>query len=230
MANVEAESDGPWYTHLFGWLSAALVVMASVGFVFVLLFILYIQLDAIEHSAKVTPISSDIMKIDPDLSVEKLELIGQLYMESDAQFLRTERAQSLVAARLTVMIVAELVGLSLIVLGGAFIFARIRGSSSLEVDGGLPDKASRYSLVSNFPGLFLCGFGAVVVIWALEVSVSDNARITTGDRPLFFPSESFKVGVFAEKDPAADTEAAKISVEICRKNAPDPSKCPEMPP
>lgn len=219
-----SQDRDPAFVLRIGAFAAAVVVVCSIGFVAGMLWLLYFQLDRIETSAHVTPVEGvvGVLTTPPIVDEKKLELLGQLVMESDAQFLRTERAQSLVAARLTVMIIAELIGLSLVVLGGAFIFARIRGEGSLDLSKGT-EVAGK--LLSEFPGLFLCGFGALVVIWALNVSVDENSIISTFDRPLFFPSpyDDFGQGV---KNIALELDQnAKLGDDACRKYGPDPKKC-----
>ncbi|SDB35209.1 hypothetical protein [Bauldia litoralis] len=218
------EDRDPAFTLRVGAFAAGAVVVCSVGFVAGMLWLLYFQLDRIETSARVTPVEAVIGALTtlPIVDERKVELLGQLVMESDAQFLRSERSQSLVAARLTVMIIAELIGLSLVVLGGAFIFARIRGAGSLDLSKGTEVTGK---LLSEFPGLFLCGFGAFVVIWALNTSVDRNSIIRTMDRPLFFPSPYEDFGQRPHDAPEEVKDAANLGDKACLKHAPDPSFC-----
>ncbi len=215
--------EDPAFALRMGNRAAFFVVICSIGFVIGMLLILYFQLNRIENSAHVTAVDAaiDAIVAEPLPEDSKIGLLGQLIMESDAQFLRTERAQSLVGARLTVMIIAELIGLSLVVLGGAFIFARVRGEGNAEFQKGSEIAAK---LASEFPGIFLCAFGTILVIWALNTSVDDNSRTTTTDRPLFFPS-SYEISSYSGNIASRSGRTGESVESICKREAPNPADC-----
>lgn len=225
----DAEHDGkpvredPTFVLRMGNRAASFVVICSISFVLGMLLILYLQLDRIETSARVTPVDAamNALVADPLPEDSKITLLGQLIMESDAQFLRTERAQSLVGARLTVMLIAELIGLSLVVLGGAFIFARVRGEGSVDFTKGSEIVTK---IISEFPGVLLCGFGTLLIIWALDTSVDDNSRTTTTDAPLFFPSLYESRPIQTDRSDQAEVALEAIDL-ICRREAPNPAYC-----
>lgn len=229
---------------LWGNISASLVVFLSITIVLFLLWILHDQIQTIETSANRTDLESFVASQTSDGKYDHARalLLGQLLMESDAQFLRTERAQSLVGARLLVSIGAELVGLTLVVIGGALVLARIRGTTTWQKRPD-NDSNSGYDFASNVPGVVLCGLGAGLVVWALNTSVHDNALQKTTDASLYLTPA---YGVLAERllgdralrqptsnpaTPAGDTDAASADAALtdaakrkkdvdCLKNAP----------
>ncbi|MEQ8701844.1 MAG: hypothetical protein RLT05_35440 [Bauldia litoralis] len=207
------------HDHRFSSWAGAVAVIFSAIFVFAVLVLLYIQVHEIENSTKITSLEQYIEDIPKDDNIEIIKLIGQLYMESDAQFLRSERSQSLVGARLTVMILAEIVGLSLIVLGGAMVFSRVRGQTdiALEQNSTLSQKI-RTRIASEFPGLLMCLFGSLVVIFAVNASI--KTKIETRDGAIYFPSNFSSV---TNIDNDIDNDIAEIN-DICQSNAP-PELC-----
>ena len=183
-----AKAHVPKAVMLWSNMAAVVVVVLSTIIAGYLLYTLHQQIMVIENSANRTDLTSFVnaQTAEKNLSVEKLTLLGQLLMESDAQFLRSERAQSLVGARLLVNIGSVLVGLTLTVIGGALVLARIRGSTTFQQSGPTTGQPT-YEFVSNVPGVVLCVLGAIVVIWTLNVSVHENALQRTTDAALFFP-------------------------------------------
>ena len=222
--NEESNKHFMSISKFINWVGG-LVVFLSIGFVFTMIWLLYNQVRVIEDSASVTSIVESILPIisDSNPTFDELEYVGKLIMESDAQFLRTERAQSLVGARLTVMVVAELIGLCLIVLGGAFIFVRIRGVGSISGEKSTEDgKKQLFQFISDFPGLFLCAFGMLLVIWALNTAIHDNSQTVTTDRPLYFPANNY---IEVTNTPST-LEGQKNLRQGCLQYAYDPAICP----
>lgn len=205
--------DAHWSATIF----SGIVVVGSISFVLVMLYIFNNQLHDIENSAQTTNFDRFIELVGKTDDFKASDIIGisQLYMEKDAQFLRTERSQSLVASRLTVMVIAELIGLCLIVLGSSFIFARIRGKNDLSGSNG----SWSIKLISEFPGVILCAFGTFIVFWALNTSIDENAKISTNDRPLYLPSKVYIDSIkYMTSGGNGDASAVKESGEDFYKN------------
>ena len=106
---------------------------------------------------------------------------AKVILEYDAQFLRTKRAQSLVSAKLFIQAISILAGISLLIMGSSFIFARIKTpNTSAEVE---TEKGTKFKLDSYSPGLFLALFGTIIIICTLVASV--YSKTVTDDRPVF---------------------------------------------
>ncbi len=197
-------------------MAAVFVVLLSVGIVFGILYILFGQIQKIEGPVVRADYSFVIGDKLPTVidDLELLTLVGQLVMESDAQFYRTERAQSLAAARLLVNVGAVLVGLTLVVIGGALILARIRGFSRFQVQSNNADKGT-FDFMSELPGVLLCLLGALVVFVTLHYSVQDNALTKTRDAPLFFPSS--RMEILERIGSLSEVSKAPISQELQQK-------------
>ena len=119
-----------------------------------------------------------------------------LLLEHDAQFLRTKRAQSLVSARLFIQSLSIMSGISLLIMGSAFVFARIKspattidvrtGARSLDEDGNsaLPNSPGFY-FSSHVPGLVLALLGTCIIIFTVDTSRKSTTE--TIDTPLYLP-------------------------------------------
>lgn len=126
-----------------------------------------------------------------------------LLLEHDAQFLRTKRAQSLVSARLFIQSLSIMSGISLLIMGSAFVFARIKspattinvrtGARSLGEDGNsavplaanaLPNSPGFY-FSSHVPGLVLALLGTCIIIFTVDTSRKSTTE--TIDTPVFLP-------------------------------------------
>ena len=186
---------------------------------FAIVLVLHLQVERMEEEVG-SPSFTGVSKMVASRVIEAdgPELQGHLLaaLESDAQYLRSTRAQSGLSARLIVQVVAELVGLSLVVLGGTLIFARIRAeagsnSAELERDGW------KVGLRTTYPGVFLSLAGAVVCIWTLNLTVHDNARIIVQEVPQYVrgavPAALKPPGAYSK----AECEAINLPLPECEK-------------
>lgn len=100
-------------------------------------------------------------------------------MEQDAQILRSERMRNALNSRMAIFVIAEIVALILVALGGVLIFDRIRGAGVNHLS------VKDFTLKSNWPGVVLCGFGTLILFGALVLTTTSGYRLSIWDRPVF---------------------------------------------
>lgn len=148
------------------------------------------------------PKAEAITRLDTDLKTYKnvdADLIARAYLEHDAQYLRTKRAQSLVSAKLFINSLGIMSGILLMTMGSAFIFARIKTpKNNLEIGSGTrltgdsavdaeTAKSRPYLVFASYsPGLFFALFGTILI--AVAVTKSASQPISTSDFPVFLQS------------------------------------------
>lgn len=111
---------------------------------------------------------------------------ARIALEFDAQTLRTTRAQSLVASHLFIQTLALISGLALIVMGSAFVFARIESKTPTTGDGTVGNKTLKVS--TTMPGLVLAGFGSLVI--AATQYAATQYTIETNDGAIYLTTHS----------------------------------------
>ncbi len=117
---------------------------------------------------------------------------ANLMLESDVLFQRTARVQFAVGSRLFISVVAEISALTLIVLGGALVFDRIQGDrEALIVSTKTDTNSNQLSLMSSFPGVLLCFFGAITLIFAMWFPTREEAKISVVDLPVFVHDRNY---------------------------------------
>lgn len=121
-------------------------------------------------------------------------------MEQDAQLLRTDRVRTSMISRLMIFVVAEVVALLLVALGGVLIFNRIESTrDSNEV--GWKDLVFR----TNFPGLIMCGLGAFVIYSTVQMAGGPSLLLRVVDLPVYTKDTNFdrnQLGIVSGQAPA----------------------------
>ena len=182
-------------------LASAAVVLGCLCIAIMLVVQLYVQTNSLNTDPATEALSffteSGLLAED---SLPPME-VARVVLEYDAQFLRTKRAQSLVSAKLFIQAISILAGISLLIMGSSFIFARIKTpntSAEVETEGGTKFKLDSYS-----PGLFLALLGTIIIVCTLVASV--YSKTVTDDRPVFldWPERSYT----AEERQTAKEEA-----------------------
>ncbi|MGB0854854.1 MAG: hypothetical protein ACPGVA_12360 [Pikeienuella sp.] len=198
--------------------ASAFVMIAFTMIVLAIVYVLHLQIERMEARASTPTFDRAVTLLDKQVikpSDDNFEFQLRAAIESDAQFLRSMRAQSGLSARLMVQVVAELVGLSLIVLGGTLIFARIRASAGAET-ATFEGVGLKVAVLTTYPGLILCVVGAAVCAWTLQITVNDNARITTNDGAIY---------ILGKARPATERKDHVRSKEICESIGYDKIGC-----
>lgn len=169
--------------------ASAAVVLGCLGIAIMLVVQLYLQTDSLNTDPATKALSyfteSGLLTEDNLPPIE----VARVVLEYDAQFLRTKRAQSLVSVRLFIQAISILAGISLLIMGSSFIFARIKTpntSAEVETENGTTFKLDSYS-----PGLFLALLGSIIIVCTLVASVKSKNK--TDDRPVFldYPQGSY---------------------------------------
>jgi hypothetical protein len=107
------------------------------------------------------------------------ETTMRLLLEQDAQVLRNDRVRSALNMRLIIFVVAEVVALTMIVMGGVLVFDRVQSlhRSSIEVD--------RIKLMTTFPGLIMCLLGTMIVGGSIWISSQRSSMMKIVDLPVY---------------------------------------------
>lgn len=135
------------------------------------------QLVMLEQKVKMPSTALEVIARCETINCTDTTLMAAL--EQDAQSLRSDRVRRSINARLMIFVVAELVALTLIALGGVLIFDRVESRSPGEV------RLSWLRVVSVFPGVILCLFGAAVLCVAIQTASDPKSRTTVWDYPVF---------------------------------------------
>ncbi|MEM0923395.1 MAG: hypothetical protein AAGI13_10145 [Pseudomonadota bacterium] len=214
----------PADTNRYGNISAAIVVILSVLIAFGMLWLLHVQLDRI--NAGTQPLDPQWLAAvlshpaAAEMDPAAMQNLVRTVLETDAQHLRSMRSQTAVGSRLTVQIVAQLIGLSLIILGGALTFARVR--SETPGSTGVTGAASwSFELRSVFPGVTLCFFGAALVAWVLDISVDAGGRVNTIDGAIYVDTAPPVLPLPAP----SDLIQTRFTAEQCAVIGPDHPDC-----
>lgn len=105
---------------------------------------------------------------------------------------RTERIRVALSSRVMISVVAEVVALTLVVLGGSLIFNRIQSDKeAVLVKGGATSNQWSFFLGTAFPGVLLCLFGSFILLGAMYFPSKMSARISVRDIPVFIPDDNF---------------------------------------
>lgn len=158
----------------------AIVVVGCLAIAAALVFQLFAQLAQLNAepatTARTTLSQSSFFALPP----AEREAIAIFALEHDAQHLRTKRAQSLVGARLFIQAIGVLAGITLLVMGSSFVFARIKTPMNRLIGN---DGKRSWTLESYSPGLVLAFFGCCLIGGSLYVSLV--SQTLTEDAPVF---------------------------------------------
>ena len=188
-SNTELEADRVnWFEKFI----SGGVVTGGLVITILLIAILYIQLTDTnnEFTSTATDCFSFTGQANSELGGDDFENLSKreaclVALEAEAQVLRTDRAQAIVAARLFIQSISILAGISLMTMGSSFIFARIKGPNS-SIESTLPlGNNGDWSLIFNsyFPGVILTVLGTVIVVSTVYISTYQKSQTT--DRPVF---------------------------------------------
>ncbi len=151
-----------------------------------------------------------------------------MVLESEAQGLRTDRIRTAQLSRLFVFIVSEVAGFALLVMGAVLVFDRVIAKRDQDASAG------GWSARSEFPGLLMCLFGAVMVIWSVQAANRTAGFFEVFDRPVFLPDLNWyrnELGIPSGSRPNSTPEVRSAPPLPTRGSAvPDATSESEVPP
>lgn len=186
---------------LFSKYAGLIVCVTSSLFVGGVLIILFLQIGMIEQD--LPDFAVHHQKIDCETETCQLAHAAML-VENDVLRTRYTAVQSSMSSRLMIFVTAEIVALTMAVLGSVLIFDRIRangeafsiGETALPAvmgndgDGnaamlGQSSMGWKAVLNTSFPGLILCAFATLVLVASLVLVTSQRNKIIVNDIPFF---------------------------------------------
>lgn len=181
----------------FSRYAGLVVCIFSTLFVGAVLFVLFTQIHLIEEDLPDPVLNpNELVCATEDCSLE----VARLAIETDVFARRYLAVKSAMSSRLMIFVTAEIIALTLIVLGGVLIFDRIRGSSEKiglssgapPPDPSQPEQSAASTgigwsvfLGTTFPGVMLCAFATGILAFALHLSNQVEAKIKINDSPVF---------------------------------------------
>jgi len=179
----------------------AVIMGAAIIITLFLVGMMATQLWNLNQTPKVEAITvlKEQLKTYKDLNADT---VVRAYLEHDAQYLRTKRAQSLLSTKLFINALGIMSGILLMTMGSAFIMARIKTpKNNLEVGGfrttgveAIDTEAVKkrpYLVFASYsPGLFFALFGTVLICVSLDKSAS--GQVETYDGPVFLQEYNVK--------------------------------------
>ena len=160
--------------------AAVAVTVLSVITIIVILSILYFQINRIHRIIDYSSDSDILIECTNDDCRERQALLN---LERRLFSQRTERIQGALSSRLTLNLVAELVALTLIVLGGVLVFDRAQSAG--EVVEVRRSAGWQLALATTFPGVILCALGTVTLGLAMYFPTKQGAELRITDIPVF---------------------------------------------
>ncbi len=142
-----------------------------------------------------------------------------LTMEENAQTHRASHIKSALSVRLMTYVLAEIIALVMIVMGGMLVFNRIEGGGEdigyiQSEDGKLAQKS--FFMTTAFPGVMLCLFGSLTLVSAMFLPTREAAKIVWKDAPVFHANPNSTLILNGLPDQLHQVDPNKIPKEFLK--------------
>ncbi|EFL87565.1 hypothetical protein [Ahrensia sp. R2A130] len=171
-------------------ISAMVVCLSAAAVLGMLLWLLHVQSTTMQTAPQIESLIKDpaILCVSEDCMTKRTLIALELH----AFNLRNQRVQSALTSRLFVQVIAQVVALALIVLGGVLVFDRVRsrtsvmsfGRTQLATPGQDKPRSWSFVLVSDLPGVLLCAMG-MLTLGASMYFIANAALIEVSDVPIY---------------------------------------------